>query len=63
LVAHRLGVDRKGRPLPAWTGCRTVFGDQVFLLNDSAPDSFDGRYFGPTDRRGIVGRLVPLWTR
>jgi conjugative transfer signal peptidase TraF len=63
VVSPRLSADRKGRPMPGWTGCRGLGRDVVFLLMEKVPDSFDGRYFGPTDRKDIVGRLVPLWTR
>jgi len=63
LVAHRLASDRIGRPLPRWEGCETLGAGEVFLLMGDVPDSFDGRYFGATERRDIIGRLVPLWTR
>lgn len=62
-AARRLWADRKGRPMPNWTGCRSLGPDEVFLLMQAVPDSFDGRYFGPTERKEIIGRLVPLWTR
>ncbi len=55
--------DRFGRPLPVWTGCRTLGRADVFLMNAAVPDSLDGRYFGPLPVRSIVGRAVPLWTR
>jgi type IV secretory pathway protease TraF len=63
LVAIRLKSDRAGRPLPAWTGCRTLNTHEVFLLMKDVPDSFDGRYFGPVAASSIIGRLLPLWTR
>ncbi len=63
LIAHQRDRDGNGRPLPRWIGCRTLAPDEVFLLIADRPDSFDGRYFGPTEKRQIVGRLVPLWTR
>lgn len=63
LVAHRLTSDRMGRPLPQWEGCETIGAGEFFLLMADMPDSFDGRYFGVTERRDIIGRLVPLWTR
>lgn len=62
-VAHRLASDRMGRPLPQWEGCETLGAGEFFLLMADALDSFDGRYFGVTERRDIIGRLVPLWTR
>jgi len=63
VVAHRLASDRMGHPLPQWEGCETLGAGEFFLLMAAVPDSFDGRYFGVTDRRDIIGRLVPLWTR
>lgn len=60
-VAVQLAADRLGRPLPAWTGCRTLGPDEVFLLMEGVPDSFDGRYFGPVPARAVIGKLVPLW--
>jgi conjugative transfer signal peptidase TraF len=62
VVARRLSADAKGRPLPAWTGCRTLRADEVFLLRAGVPNSFDGRYFGPVHAVAVIGRLVPLWT-
>lgn len=53
-------VDRWGRALPAWRGCRRLGPQEVFLLND-APGSLDSRYFGPLPRRRVVGVLSPLW--
>ena len=54
--------DRRGRPLPAWQGCRLVAEGQVFLMNWDEPASLDGRYFGPIPLSAIVGRAEPLWT-
>jgi conjugative transfer signal peptidase TraF len=62
-LATRLSADNKGRTLPSWTGCRTLGRRDVFLLMAGVSDSFDGRYFGPTDTSNIVGRLEPIWTR
>ncbi len=62
VVAHRWASDRMGRPLPHWEGCETLGAGEFFLLMADTPDSFDGRYFGVTERRDIIGRLVPLWT-
>jgi type IV secretory pathway protease TraF len=58
IVAQRLERDDLGRALPSWTGCRTL-GDQVLLLGDT-PDSFDGRYWGPTPASMIEGVWVRL---
>lgn len=60
IVAQRAIADRQGRPLPRWQGCRRLRGGQVLLLSDH-PRSFDGRYFGPSDGAGLIGRAVLLW--
>lgn len=62
-AAPRLAFDGKGRPLPAWAGCRTLQANEILLLMTKVHSSFDGRYFGPTPISGIVGRLHPIWTR
>ena len=54
--------DHRGRPLPAWQGCRTIAEGEVFLMNWESGDSLDGRYFGPLPAASIIGRAVPLWT-
>jgi conjugative transfer signal peptidase TraF len=54
-----LRADRTGRPLPsAWAECRTLGTDEVLLLSDRTPDSFDGRYFGAVQEADIVGRAA-----
>jgi conjugative transfer signal peptidase TraF len=60
-VARALIDDRKGRVLPVWSGCRRLQPGEIFVLN-AAPDSLDGRYFGRTFLRDVIGRLTPLWT-
>ena len=54
--------DRLGRDLPRWQGCRVLAEGEVFLMNADAPDSFDGRYFGPLPITSITARLTPVWT-
>ena len=54
--------DRLGRPLPSWQGCRMLAESEVFLMNWDAPDSLDGRYFGPLPVTSIVAHALPLWT-
>ena len=54
--------DGRGRPLPAWHGCRVIADGDVFVMNWQSPDSFDGRYFGPLPTYTVVGRAVPVWT-
>ena len=62
-VGDALDRDSRGRPLPAWQGCRVVADDEVFLMNWQSKDSLDGRYFGPLPASTVVGRADPLWTR
>ena len=60
-LAQARDRDRRGRPLPQWTGCRTLTESEVFLMNWDEPGSLDGRYFGPLPASTIVGRATPLW--
>jgi conjugative transfer signal peptidase TraF len=57
VTLQRRTVDRVGRALPTWSGCRRLNG-QVFLIGDTA-DSFDGRYWGPVASDLIEG----VWHR
>jgi conjugative transfer signal peptidase TraF len=61
-MAEALARDRAGRVLPSWHGCRRIADGEVFLMNWAAPDSMDGRYFGPLAINSIIGRAIPLWT-
>ncbi|PQM25907.1 conjugal transfer protein [Sphingopyxis lindanitolerans] len=61
-AARAMARDRLGRPLPFWLGCRIVGPDELFLLN-AAPDSLDGRYFGPLPAAGLLGVAHPVMTR
>jgi conjugative transfer signal peptidase TraF len=61
-VARRRRSDGRGRPMPWWSGCVRLSGQQRLLLMKT-PDSFDGRYFGVTEGSDIVGRAVLLWRR
>jgi len=64
-VAERLAVDSRHRPMPWWNGCRILGPGQVFLLMPHHPHSFDGRYFGITERTEIIGpaRHLRLFSR
>jgi conjugative transfer signal peptidase TraF len=55
-------VDRLGRALPRWSGCRTLGPDDLFLLGDTS-SSFDSRYFGPVRRTAVSGpyREILTW--
>jgi type IV secretory pathway protease TraF len=59
-VARARWADAAGRPLPRWSGCITLASDHVFVLSH-APDSFDGRYFGPIDPAHVLGTASALW--
>jgi conjugative transfer signal peptidase TraF len=61
-TAERRLADGQGRPMAMWSGCVRLHGAQLFLLMDS-PASFDGRYFGVTEGRDIVGKAWLLWRR
>lgn len=62
MVAIAQTQDRHGRPLPVWRGCHVLRPRELFLLN-TAPDSMDGRYFGPLPANGLLGRATPMFTR
>jgi conjugative transfer signal peptidase TraF len=62
-VGEALKHDRFGRALPSWQGCRMLAPGEIFVMNTVAPDSLDGRYFGPLGLTTIVGRADPIWTR
>ena len=56
-------ADPGGRTLPAYRadGLR-LSADDVLLIANHSPQSFDARYFGPVDRSLIRGVVVPLIT-
>ncbi len=54
-------VARPDEVLPHWSGCRRLAAGQVFLLGE-AENSFDGRYFGVTSAKDIVGPLRAVLT-
>lgn len=60
LVAQARRRDRLGRDLPTFEDCRQLRRDEVLLVNVAAPDSLDGRYFGPLPAERVIGRARPL---
>ncbi|NYF32539.1 S26 family signal peptidase [Sphingopyxis sp. JAI108] len=60
--ARARAADRLGRALPRWLGCRRLARGEYLLLG-SAPDSFDGRYFGALRAESLIGTAHPLLTR
>jgi type IV secretory pathway protease TraF len=61
LVATRRGRDPSGRPMPWWMGCRRLHSGEYFLISVGEPLAFDGRYFGITNGRDLIGRARLLW--
>jgi conjugative transfer signal peptidase TraF len=59
--AEALTADERGKELPMWHGCIVIPPHEIFLLNASVPDSFDGRYFGALPDTSIIGSATPLW--
>lgn len=61
-IAARRSADGQQRPLPTWHGCIRLRGHQLFLMMDH-PASFDGRYFGITEAKDVIGKAQLLWTK
>lgn len=55
----RRSHDRRGAPIPRWSGCRRLAPDELIVLGESQ-DSFDSRYFGPVRAGQVVGVYEPL---
>lgn len=60
----RLDADNVGQPLPrpASASASAVLGDEVLLMGDVNPRSFDGRYFGPVERAQVLAVIRPVFT-
>lgn len=58
-----LDRDRRGRPLPRWTGCRTLGPGEYLAFSGRIPNSYDSRYYGPVRDADLIGVFSPLWTR
>ena len=54
--------DARGRPLPAWQGCRLLSAGEIFVMNWQSANSLDGRYFGFLPASAVIGRALPVWT-
>lgn len=63
VVGQARARDSRGRPLPVWSGCRTLRHGELFLMNLAVPDSLDGRYFGPLPASILLGQATPLLVR
>lgn len=62
-LVERRRFDGARRRLPWWEGCTTLGDGEFLLLMTDAPDSFDGRYFGPSRAADIVGKARLIWSR
>ena len=60
-MGHARERDGRGRPLPAWHGCRVIADGDVFVMNWQSADSLDSRYFGPLPASAVIGRAAPVW--
>ncbi len=62
MLATALERDGLHRPLPVWSQCRPLVANELFLLSNTNPASFDSRYFGPIIASNVLGIARPLWT-
>ena len=60
-MADRLERDGQGRPMPWWQGCFRLDKTQIFLINEEAANSFDGRYIGISNTSDVIGKATLLW--
>ncbi|MDR8093141.1 conjugative transfer signal peptidase TraF [Burkholderia gladioli] len=58
-----LAVDDAGRPLPKFgVAALHLSQNELLLMSDVCDASFDGRYFGPIERRQIKWVVRPVFT-
>jgi conjugative transfer signal peptidase TraF len=62
VVGTALQRDSHNRPLPVWQGCKMLVDGDIFLMNTTVADSFDGRYFGPLPATTVTARALPVLT-
>lgn len=62
VVGTALQQDSHERPLPSWQGCKRLVDEDIFVMNSTVADSFDGRYFGPLPASTITARALPVLT-
>jgi conjugative transfer signal peptidase TraF len=60
-IADRHRLDGKGRAMPWWQNCKRLGKDELFLLNQEAANSFDGRYVGISTTSDVIGEASLLW--
>jgi len=49
--------DSKTRPMPHWNDCITLKRDEYFLVSEDVQTSWDSRYFGPVQKKDILGTV------
>ena len=59
----RFSVDGLGQPLPALPPAGIVPEDQVWLVANHHPRSYDSRYFGAVAISAIQGTAIPIWIK
>lgn len=58
-----LDIDRAGQPIPRYrVDDYTLRTEQVLLMSDHSPLSFDARYFGPISQSQIRSVIRPVLT-
>lgn len=57
-----LAFDRQGRVIPMHRHMGLLSADQVLVMSDRSPISFDSRYFGPISLAKIKTVIVPILT-
>lgn len=57
-----LNYDPAGRPMPRYETDCTLKDNQVLLMSDYNPLSFDSRYFGPINRAQLRSVVRPVFT-
>jgi conjugative transfer signal peptidase TraF len=60
-IADRHRIDGKGRLMPWWQNCKRLSKDELFLLNEEAANSFDGRYVGISKTSDVIGEASLIW--
>ena len=60
VVARALELDRAGRAMPRWTGCRALGAEELMLIAPGNAESFDSRYFGPVTLDAVLGKARRL---
>ncbi|MDN6888294.1 conjugative transfer signal peptidase TraF [Variovorax sp. CAN2819] len=55
-------ADGQGRQMQAYSMNRVLNAEEIFLMGDHSPISFDSRYFGPLLATDVQAVVVPLAT-